>query len=90
MCGFDAAIEKKGLALNGAEPFCFLDYAESAGPTLRALSSRALPALGREGWGTRKNQKKQIPRPPIPESAADAADGGLGMTIRSSVGVVVK
>jgi hypothetical protein len=54
MCGFDAAIDKKGPALNGAGPFCFLDYAENAGPTLRVLSTRALPALGREGWGTRK------------------------------------
>jgi hypothetical protein len=61
MCGFDAAIDKKGPALNGAGPFCFLDYAENAGPTLRALSSRALPALGREGWGTRKIEKP-IPR----------------------------
>jgi hypothetical protein len=49
-----------------------------------------LLALGREGWGTRKNQKKQIPRPPIPKSAASAADGGLGMTVMSSMGVVVK
>jgi len=24
MCGFDAAIDKKGPALNGAGPFCFL------------------------------------------------------------------
>jgi hypothetical protein len=56
MCGFDAAIEK-GPALNGAGPFCFLDNAENAGPTLRALSARALPVLGREGWGTRKIEK---------------------------------
>jgi hypothetical protein len=62
----------------------------NVGPTLRALLARDLLALRREGWGTRKSQKKQIPRPPIPESAADAADGGLGMTRKSSVGVVVK
>jgi hypothetical protein len=30
------------------------DNAANAGPTLRALSARALPVLGREGWGTRK------------------------------------
>jgi hypothetical protein len=39
MCGFDAAIDKKGPALNGAGPFCFLDYAENAGP-LRAFLAR--------------------------------------------------
>jgi hypothetical protein len=49
MCGFDAAIDKKGPALNGAGPFWFLDNAENAGPTLRAFLARERCL----GWGAK-------------------------------------
>jgi len=55
MCGFDAAIDKKGPALNAAGPFCFLDNAENAGPTLRALGTRGLPAWGAKDGAPEKS-----------------------------------
>jgi hypothetical protein len=50
--------------------------AHASGATLRKLPSRLRASRARRV----EHPKKQIPRPPMGTSAADVADGGLGLT----------